>query len=69
VGLITAAQVIFGELIPKRLALTASERIACSVAIPLYWLSRIARPNGQRPHGACTPACQHPDGRTACWNC
>ena len=44
VGLITAAQVIFGELIPKRLALTASERIACSVAIPLYWLSRIARP-------------------------
>jgi len=44
VGLITAAQVIFGELIPKRLALTASERIACSVAIPLYWLSRAARP-------------------------
>ena len=44
VTLITAASVIFGELIPKRLALTASERIACSVAIPLYWLSRIARP-------------------------
>lgn len=44
VGLITAAQVIFGELIPKRLALTASERIACTVSIPLYWLSRIARP-------------------------
>ncbi|MBU8975103.1 hemolysin family protein [Lysobacter sp. MMG2] len=44
VTLITAASVIFGELIPKRLALTASERIACAVAIPLYWLSRIARP-------------------------
>ncbi|GAA5080109.1 hemolysin family protein [Lysobacter panacisoli] len=44
VGLITAAQVIFGELIPKRLALTNSERIASAVAIPLYWLSRGARP-------------------------
>src|SRR5688500_12754500 len=44
VTLITAATVIFGELIPKRLALTASERIACAVAIPLYWLSRVARP-------------------------
>ncbi len=44
VTLITAASVIFGELIPKRLALTASERIACAVAIPLYWLSRAARP-------------------------
>lgn len=44
VGLITAAQVIFGELIPKRLALTNSERIASAVAIPLYGLSRAARP-------------------------
>jgi len=44
VGLITAAQVIFGELIPKRLALTNAERIACKVAIPLDWLSRMAKP-------------------------
>ncbi len=44
VGLMGAAQVIFGELVPKRLALTNSERIACAVAVPLYWLSRIARP-------------------------
>lgn len=44
VSLITAAQVIFGELIPKRLALTNPERIACQVAIPLYGLSRAARP-------------------------
>lgn len=44
VGLMGAAQVIFGELVPKRLALTNSERIACAVAIPLYWLSRITRP-------------------------
>ncbi|MBF6022834.1 hemolysin family protein [Lysobacter niastensis] len=44
VSLITAASVIFGELIPKRLALTNAERIASAVALPLYWLSRAARP-------------------------
>lgn len=44
VTLITASSVIFGELIPKRLALTNAENIAASVAIPLDWLSRIARP-------------------------
>ncbi|NUO77930.1 MAG: HlyC/CorC family transporter [Lysobacter sp.] len=43
-ALITAAQVIFGELIPKRLALTNPERIASVVALPLYGLSRGARP-------------------------
>ena len=44
VTLITAGSVIFGELIPKRLALTNAEKIAAAVAIPLDWLSRIARP-------------------------
>ena len=44
VGLITAAQVIFGELIPKRLALTNAERIASVVSIPLDMLARIAKP-------------------------
>ncbi|RYZ70482.1 MAG: DUF21 domain-containing protein, partial [Lysobacteraceae bacterium] len=44
VTLITASSVIFGELIPKRLALTNPENIAAVVAIPLDWLSRIARP-------------------------
>lgn len=44
VSLITAAQVIFGELIPKRLALTNPERIASAIALPLYGLSRAARP-------------------------
>lgn len=44
VGLITAASVIFGELIPKRLALTNPERLATLVGIPLYALSRAARP-------------------------
>jgi len=42
--LITAASVIFGELIPKRLALTNPETIACKVALPLDTLSRAAKP-------------------------
>ena len=44
VGLITAGTVVFGELIPKRLALTNPEGIAAVVAIPLDMLSRLARP-------------------------
>lgn len=44
IALITAAQVIFGELVPKRLALTNAELIASRVAIPLDWLSTIAKP-------------------------
>lgn len=44
VGLITAAQVIFGELIPKRLALTNPEAIAAAIAIPLDGLARAAKP-------------------------
>ena len=42
--LITAGSVIFGELVPKRLALTNPEAIASKVAIPLYFLSRAAKP-------------------------
>ncbi|MDO4709540.1 MAG: hemolysin family protein [Pseudomonadota bacterium] len=44
VTLITAGQVIFGELIPKRLAITNSERIASLVAIPLDVLATAAKP-------------------------
>jgi putative hemolysin len=44
VGLITAGQVIFGELVPKRLALTNPERIAVIVALPLNALARAAKP-------------------------
>ena len=44
VGLITAAQVIFGELIPKRLALTDPERIACIIGIPLAAIANAAKP-------------------------
>lgn len=44
VTLITAGSVIFGELVPKRLALTNPEIIASKVAIPLDLLSRVAKP-------------------------
>lgn len=44
VGLITSASVVFGELIPKRLALTNAEGIASVVAIPLDMLATAAKP-------------------------
>lgn len=44
VGFITAGSVIFGELIPKRLALTNPEKIASVIAIPLDMLARAAKP-------------------------
>lgn len=44
VGLITAGTVIFGELIPKRLALTNAEAIASVVALPLQALATGAKP-------------------------
>jgi putative hemolysin len=44
VGMITAGSVIFGELIPKRLALTNPEGIASVVAMPLQVLATGAKP-------------------------
>ncbi len=44
VALITAGTVIFGELIPKRLALTNAEAIASVVALPLQALATAAKP-------------------------
>jgi putative hemolysin len=44
IALITAGQVIFGELIPKRLALTNAEAIASVVALPLQALATAAKP-------------------------
>jgi putative hemolysin len=44
VGLITSASVVFGELIPKRLALTNAEGIASVVALPLDMLATAAKP-------------------------
>lgn len=44
VSLITFITLIFGELVPKRLALTRSETIAALVAVPMGWLARLALP-------------------------
>src|SRR5215207_8571028 len=44
VGLVTYLALLVGELVPKRLALQHSERIAMTVAQPMNLLSRIAAP-------------------------
>ncbi len=44
IGLITYLTIVLGELLPKRLALLAPERLASFVALPMHWLSRIATP-------------------------
>ncbi|MEA0735462.1 hemolysin family protein [Xanthomonas campestris pv. campestris] len=44
VALITFLTLIFGELVPKRLALRNSEDIAGVVAVPMAWLAKIAAP-------------------------
>src|SRR5690606_37085974 len=44
VGLITFLTIVLGELLPKRLALLAPERLASIVALPMHGLSRLATP-------------------------
>ena len=44
VGLITFLTIVLGELLPKRLALLAPERLASWVALPMHGLSRAATP-------------------------
>lgn len=44
VGLITYLSIVLGELLPKRLALLAPERLAAAVALPMHWLSWFASP-------------------------
>ena len=44
VALITYLTLIFGELVPKRLAITRPEAIAGVVAMPMGWLARLAYP-------------------------
>lgn len=44
VGLITYLTIVLGELVPKRLALLAPERLASLVALPMHWLSVVATP-------------------------
>ncbi len=44
VAIITYASIVFGELIPKRVALLAPERLAVFVAVPMRIVSRITAP-------------------------
>ena len=44
VALITYLSIVFGELLPKRLALLAPERLATTVAVPMHWVAWVARP-------------------------
>ena len=44
VAAITFGSVVLGELVPKQLALRNPERIAATVARPMYVLARLARP-------------------------
>jgi putative hemolysin len=44
VGLITYLSLVIGELVPKRLAMSNAERIACAVAPPMRFLANIGTP-------------------------
>ncbi|MBL9069613.1 MAG: HlyC/CorC family transporter [Sphingopyxis sp.] len=44
IALTTYFSLIAGELVPKQFALRAPEPIAIVMAVPMYWLSRIAAP-------------------------
>lgn len=44
VGLIAMAFILLGELVPKRLAIVAPERIATAVALPMRWAAELAKP-------------------------
>jgi putative hemolysin len=44
IAITTYFSLIAGELVPKQFALRTPERIAIAMALPMYWLSRIAAP-------------------------
>ncbi len=44
IALTTYASLTIGELIPKQFALRSPEPIACAVALPMLWLSKITAP-------------------------
>lgn len=44
IGLTTYASLVIGELVPKQFALRSPEPIAATMAIPMFWLSRITAP-------------------------
>lgn len=44
VTLITYLSLVIGELVPKRIALSNPEQIACTVANPMNWLAKLTAP-------------------------
>ena len=44
VGIITYLSLVIGELVPKRLAMSNAERIACAVSPPMRFLSSLGKP-------------------------
>jgi putative hemolysin len=42
--IVTFLSIIFGELLPKRLGMLQSEKLACRVAKPMRWLAKITHP-------------------------
>ncbi|MDQ3206343.1 MAG: hemolysin family protein [Pseudomonadota bacterium] len=44
VALITYLTIVLGELLPKRLALLAPEKLASAVALPMHFMSRVTAP-------------------------
>ncbi len=44
ITVITYFSLVVGELVPKQFALRNAEAIACRVAVPMRWLSRLATP-------------------------
>lgn len=44
VGIITYLSLVVGELVPKRLAMSNAEQIACAVAPPMRFLSTVGKP-------------------------
>ncbi|WP_374526448.1 hemolysin family protein [Sphingopyxis sp.] len=44
IGITTYFSLIVGELVPKQFALRAPEPIAIAMAVPMFWLARVAAP-------------------------
>ncbi len=44
IAVTTYFSLIAGELVPKQFALRSPERIAIAMAVPMYWLSKVAAP-------------------------
>jgi putative hemolysin len=44
IGLTTYASLVIGELVPKQFALRSPEPLACIMAVPMQWLSKLTAP-------------------------